>query len=64
MMIVQTQTQTQVAVTELAAKLTAGDRLTQDVVIELMSDIFGGGAATGRWNWKQATDLIEAAMVS
>jgi hypothetical protein len=50
MMIVQTQTQTQVAVTELAAKLTAGDRLTQDVVIELMSYIFGGGAATGRWN--------------
>jgi hypothetical protein len=63
-MIVQSQTQTQVAVTELAAKLTAGDRLTQDVVIELMSYIFGGGAATGRWNWKQATDLIEAAMVS
>ncbi|MCY7337360.1 MAG: hypothetical protein LH613_14285, partial [Chamaesiphon sp.] len=63
-MITQAQTQTQVAVTELAAKLTAGDRLTQDVVIELMSYIFGGGAAMGRWNWKQATDLIEAAMVS
>jgi hypothetical protein len=43
-MIVQAQTQTQVAVTELAAKLIAGDRLTQDVVIELMSDTFGGGA--------------------
>ncbi len=64
MMITQAQTQTQVAVTELAAKLIAGNRLTQDVVIELMSDICGGGAAMGRWNWKQATDLIEAAMVS
>jgi predicted RNA methylase len=63
-MLTQTQTQTQVIVTELAAKLKAGDRLTQSVVAEIMSRTFGGGAATGKWNWKQATDLIEGAVVT
>jgi hypothetical protein len=62
-MLVQTQTQTQTAIGEFATKLTAGERLTQAVVLELMSYIFGGGVAAGRWNWKQATDYIEAAMV-
>jgi hypothetical protein len=54
----QTQTQTQVIVTELASKLQAGDRLAQNIVADIMSRTFGGGAATGKWNWKQATDLI------
>jgi hypothetical protein len=63
-MFTQTQTQTQVIVTELASKLQASDRLTQSVVAKIMSRTFGGGAATGKWNWKQATDLIEGAVVT
>jgi len=48
----------------LVSKLKSGNKLVQKVVLDIMSDAFGGGAATGRWNWKQATDLIEGAMSS
>ena len=59
-MITQVKTQTQIAVAEFVTKLRAGERLTQNVVVELMSYIFGD-LANGKWHWKQATDLIEAA---
>ena len=61
-MITQVKTQTQIAVAEFVTKLRAGERLTQNVVVELMSYIFGD-LASGKWHWKQATDLIEAAVV-
>ncbi len=61
-MITQVKTHTQVAVAEFVTKLRADERLIQNVVIELMSYIFGD-LASGKWHWKQATDLIEAAVV-
>jgi hypothetical protein len=61
-MITQVKTQTQIAVAEFVTKLRAGERLTQNVVVELMSYIFGD-LASGKWHWKQATDLIEGAVV-
>ena len=61
-MITQVKTHTQVAVAEFVTKLRADERLIQNVVIELMSYIFGD-LANGKWHWKQATDLIEAAVV-
>jgi hypothetical protein len=61
-MIAQVQTKTQIAIINFSEKLRAGERLTQDVVVELMSYIFGD-LASGKWHWKQATDLIEAAVV-
>jgi hypothetical protein len=61
-MISQVRTQTQVTVAEFVTKLRADERLTQNVVIELMSYVFGD-LANGKWHWKQATDLIEAAVV-
>jgi P-loop containing NTP hydrolase pore-1/C-terminal domain on Strawberry notch homologue len=61
-MIAQVRTQTQVAVAEFVTKLRADERLIQNVVIELMSYIFGD-LASGKWHWKQATDLIESAVV-
>jgi predicted RNA methylase len=59
---VQTKSQTRIAVAEFVAKLRADERLTQNVVIEVMNHIFGG-STNGKWHWKQATDLIEAAVV-
>ena len=61
-MIAQVQTKTQTAIVNFSEKLRAGERLSQDVVVELMSYIFGD-LASGKWQWKQATDLIEAAAV-
>jgi P-loop containing NTP hydrolase pore-1/C-terminal domain on Strawberry notch homologue len=59
---VQVKSQTRIAVAEFTAKLRANERLTQNVVIEVMNQIFGD-SASGKWHWKQATDLIEAAVV-
>jgi P-loop containing NTP hydrolase pore-1/C-terminal domain on Strawberry notch homologue len=62
-MTVQTQTRTQVATAEFAAALAKGDRLSQDLVGRVMTESFDGGAATGKWTWKKATDLIEAGVI-
>jgi hypothetical protein len=61
-MITQVKSQTRIAVSEFVIKLRADERLTQNVVIEVMDRIFGD-SASGKWHWKQATDLIEAAVV-
>ncbi|NJR31534.1 MAG: hypothetical protein HC778_00045 [Chamaesiphon sp. CSU_1_12] len=37
-------------------------RVSQDVVLKIMTDYFGD-SASGKWSWKQATDLIEGAFV-
>jgi predicted RNA methylase len=61
-MITQSPTRTLAIVKEFVTKLRSGQRLTQPIVIELMSYIFGD-LASGKWHWKQATDLIEGAIV-
>jgi predicted RNA methylase len=61
-MITQVRSQTRIAVAEFTTKLRANERLTQNVVIEVMDRIFGD-SASGKWHWKQATDLIEAAVI-
>jgi 16S rRNA G966 N2-methylase RsmD len=47
---------------DFIGNLNRKEKIEQDIVINIMSDRCGGGAATGKWNWKQATDLIESAM--
>jgi predicted RNA methylase len=59
---VQVKSQTRIAVAKFITKLRADERLTQNVVIEVMNPIFGD-SASDKWHWKQATDLIEAAVV-
>lgn len=54
----------QQALKDLIESLQFGNRLTQNIVLNTMTNAYGGGSATGRWCWKQATDLIESAMVS
>jgi P-loop containing NTP hydrolase pore-1/C-terminal domain on Strawberry notch homologue len=61
-MITQIKSQTRIAVVEFVTKLRADERLTQNVVVEVMNSIFGD-SASGKWHWKQTTDLIEAAVV-
>jgi predicted RNA methylase len=62
--MILTKTAQQQALEELISRFQSSDRLSQDVVLNIMSSAYGGGSATGRWSWKQATDLIEAAMSS
>jgi hypothetical protein len=48
-MIAQIKSQTRIAVTEFVAKLRANERLTQNIVIEVMNQIFGD-SASGKWH--------------
>jgi predicted RNA methylase len=58
----QTLSSDRIAIANFTEQLRSGNRLVQKVVIDIMSEAFGGGAATGCWHWKYATDLIESAM--
>jgi hypothetical protein len=50
-------------VREFTERLKAGERLGQTQIAEVMNHLYGS-SANGAWNWKSATDAIEAAMVS
>ena len=50
-------------VREFTERLKAGERLGQTQIAEVMNHLYGS-SANGAWQWKSATDAIEAAMVN
>jgi hypothetical protein len=62
--MISTITPQQQALKDLIESLQFGNRLNQSLVLNTMTNAYGGGSATGRWGWKQATDTIETAMVA
>ena len=50
-------------VREFTERLKTGERLGQTQIAEVMNHLYGS-SANGAWNWKSATDAVEAAMVS